>query len=68
MPGNALCAEEREEIRLGLAEGLAFAELARLLRRPTSTVSREVCRNGGRRATQAWQQATGRPMRPDARS
>jgi len=30
MPGNALCAEEREEIRLGLAEGLAFAELARL--------------------------------------
>jgi len=30
MPGRPLGAEEREEIRLGLAEGLAFAELARL--------------------------------------
>jgi len=55
MPGRPLCAEEREEIRLGLAGDLAFAELARLLRRPTSTVSRDVWRNGGRRATQARQ-------------
>jgi len=30
MPGRPLCAEEREEIRPGLLEGLAFAELTRL--------------------------------------
>jgi len=30
MPGRPLGAKKREEIRLGLAEGLAFAELARL--------------------------------------
>jgi IS30 family transposase len=48
MPGQPLRAEEREEIRAGIERGDSFAEVARLLERPTSTVSREVKRNGGR--------------------
>ncbi|GAA3929723.1 hypothetical protein GCM10023085_08850 [Actinomadura viridis] len=39
--------EERRHIASGLAEGLGYAEIARRLGRPTSTVSREVARNGG---------------------
>jgi predicted transcriptional regulator len=39
--------EERREIAAGLAAGLGYAEIARQLDRPTSTVSREVARNGG---------------------
>jgi IS30 family transposase len=38
MPGTALSVEEREEIRIGLEAGDAFAELARALGRPTSTI------------------------------
>ena len=47
MPGGRLTQQERRQIALGLADGLAYAEIARGLDRPTSTVTREVMRNGG---------------------
>ncbi|KAA9150571.1 helix-turn-helix domain-containing protein [Amycolatopsis acidicola] len=47
MPGGRLTQRERRQIALGLAEGRAYAEIARQLDRPTSTVTREVMRNGG---------------------
>ncbi|RSS54606.1 helix-turn-helix domain-containing protein [Streptomyces sp. WAC06614] len=47
MPGGRLTPQERQQIALGLADGLAYAEIARRLERPTSTVTREVMRNGG---------------------
>ena len=48
MPGVRLCVEEREVIAVGIARDEAFAQIARRLHRPTSTVSREVKHNGGR--------------------
>jgi DNA-binding transcriptional ArsR family regulator len=47
MPGGRLTQQERQQIALGLADGLAYAEVARRLDRPTSTITREVLRNGG---------------------
>lgn len=47
MPGGRLTPEDRRRIAMGLAQGLGYAEIARSLGRPTSTVSREVSRNGG---------------------
>ncbi|MEU8816247.1 helix-turn-helix domain-containing protein [Actinoplanes sp. NPDC048796] len=47
MPGGRLNQQERQQIALGLSDGLAYAEIARRLDRPTSTVTREVMRNGG---------------------
>ncbi|MBA9004217.1 putative transcriptional regulator [Actinomadura cellulosilytica] len=47
MPGGRLTLQERQQIALGLADGLAYAEIARRLDRPTSTITREVMRNGG---------------------
>lgn len=47
MPGGRLTPEDRRFIASGLARGLGYAEIARQLGRPTSTVSREVTRNGG---------------------
>ncbi len=47
MPGGRLSQQERQQIASGLADGLAYAEIARQLDRPTSTVTREVMRNGG---------------------
>jgi DNA-binding transcriptional regulator GbsR (MarR family) len=47
MPGGRLTKQERQQIALGLADDLAYAEIARRLDRPTSTVTREVLRNGG---------------------
>jgi DNA-binding transcriptional regulator GbsR (MarR family) len=47
MPGGRLTAQERQQIALGLADDLAYAEIARRIDRPTSTVTREVMRNGG---------------------
>ncbi|WP_433699388.1 MarR family transcriptional regulator [Nocardiopsis sp. CA-288880] len=53
MPGGRLTQQERRQIALGLAENLAYAEIARGLDRPTSTVTREVMRNGGPTAYRA---------------
>ncbi|MGF0118598.1 MarR family transcriptional regulator [Promicromonospora sp. Marseille-Q5078] len=47
MPGGRLTPHERQQIALGLADDLAYAEIARRIDRPTSTVTREVMRNGG---------------------
>ncbi|MCQ4046365.1 helix-turn-helix domain-containing protein [Streptantibioticus rubrisoli] len=53
MPGGRLTQQERQQIALGLADGLPYAEIARRLDRPTSTVTREVMRNGGPTAYRA---------------
>jgi hypothetical protein len=53
MPGGRLTGEDRRQIAAGLAADLGFAEIARRLGRPTSTITREVSRNGGARAYQA---------------
>ncbi|TDB78018.1 MarR family transcriptional regulator [Actinomadura sp. KC216] len=47
MPGGRLTQQDRRQIALGLADNLPYAEIARRLDRPTSTVTREVMRNGG---------------------
>ena len=47
MPGGRLSHQDRLDIAAGLAEGFGYAEIARQLQRPTSTISREVARNGG---------------------
>lgn len=53
LPGGRLTQQERRQIALGLADGLAYAEIARRLGRPTSTITREVMRNGGPAAYRA---------------
>ena len=53
MPGGRLTQQERQQIALGLADGLAYAEIARRADRPTSTITREVMRNGGPTAYRA---------------
>lgn len=53
MPGDRLTHDERQAIGAGLADGLGYAEIARRIGRPTSTVSREVTRNGGPRGYRA---------------
>jgi hypothetical protein len=73
MPGGRLTSTDRRRIADGLAEGQGFAEIARDLGRPTSTVSREVGRNGGaeRYRAEPAQRATGhraRRRRPAARN
>lgn len=47
MPGGRLTQRERQQIAQGLADDLPYAEIARRLDRPTSTITREVMRNGG---------------------
>ncbi|MFF1917479.1 helix-turn-helix domain-containing protein [Streptomyces sp. NPDC058239] len=47
MPGGRLTQQDRQRIAAGLADGLSYAEIATRLGRPTSTISREVARNGG---------------------
>ncbi|MEV0162403.1 GbsR/MarR family transcriptional regulator [Nonomuraea fuscirosea] len=47
MPGGHLTYEDRRAIADGLAEGLPYAEIARRLGRPRSTIGREIARNGG---------------------
>ncbi|NKY58584.1 helix-turn-helix domain-containing protein [Nocardia flavorosea] len=65
-----LTAADRQEIAEGLARGIGYAEIARRLARPTSTVSREVLRNGGpnryqpQRAQRATEQRARRHKRP----
>ncbi|WP_410655761.1 MarR family transcriptional regulator [Amycolatopsis sp. lyj-112] len=53
MPGGRLTQTERRQIALGLADDLPYAEIARGLDRPTSTITREVMRNGGPTAYRA---------------
>jgi predicted transcriptional regulator len=78
MPGGRLTQQDRQRIALGLADDLAYAEIARAIGRPTSTVTREVMRNGGpagyradlahrateRRANRRRPATPGRPTRP----
>ncbi|MFI1678171.1 helix-turn-helix domain-containing protein [Streptomyces sp. NPDC020607] len=47
MGGGRLSAEDRRAIEAGLSEELSYAAIARRLGRATSSVSREVARNGG---------------------
>ncbi|MGH4029956.1 MarR family transcriptional regulator [Actinomycetota bacterium Odt1-20B] len=65
MPGSRLTQEDRHRIAGWLAQGIGYAEIARRLGRPTSTVSREVARNGGPERYRAdhAQYATGRRAR-----
>ncbi|MFD9075860.1 helix-turn-helix domain-containing protein, partial [Streptomyces lasiicapitis] len=53
MPGGRLTHEDRLRVAAGLTDGLGYAEIARRLDRPTSTISREVARNGGPRGYRA---------------
>jgi transposase, IS30 family len=65
--GRFLSLAEREEIAVGLAEGLSMRQIAARLGRPPSTVSREVARNSSRlgyRAVPAQAQAEFRAARP----
>ncbi|MER6948226.1 helix-turn-helix domain-containing protein [Nonomuraea sp. NPDC000554] len=39
--------QDRQRIAAGLADGLSYREIARRLDRPTSTITREIARNGG---------------------
>lgn len=58
---------EREEISRGLLSGRSFGQLGRDLGRTISTISREVARNGGRRAyraTRVDERALDRAHRP----
>ncbi|MFD1824448.1 MULTISPECIES: GbsR/MarR family transcriptional regulator [Mumia] len=75
MPGGRLTPQERQQIALGLADGLAYAEIGRRLDRPTSTITREVMRNGGptayrpdlaQRATQRRTQRRKKPASGEA--
>jgi predicted transcriptional regulator len=61
MPGGHLTYDDRRTIAEGLASGLPYAEIARRLGRPRSTVGREIARNGGPHGYHAAraQQATG---------
>lgn len=52
-PGRLTLAD-REEISLGLRSGHSFTAIAARLGKATSTVSREVAANGGRRDYRAW--------------
>ena len=47
---SRLSIEDRETISRGLSANLSYVEIARLIGRPTSTVSREVKNNYGRHA------------------
>ena len=53
--GRVLNLAEREEISRGLASNRSLRSIARLLSRAPSTISREVRRNGGRKAYRAAQ-------------
>jgi IS30 family transposase len=45
---RALTLQEREHISRGIVAGISLTQLAQELARPTSTISREVARNGGK--------------------
>ena len=63
----SLTLSEREEVSRGLAAGQSLRSIAASLGRATSTISREINRNGGRRyyrASEAEQAAWDRALRP----
>lgn len=66
MPGERLTLQERRQIAAGLRDGLTYAAIGRRIGRPTSTVVRDVTRNGGPVAYDASSahQAGKRPVRP----
>jgi DNA-binding transcriptional ArsR family regulator len=74
VPGSRLTYQERRRLAAGLADGLSYADIARRLGRPKSTVIREVARNGGAhgyragRAQQAtqWRARRRKPVPPPA--
>ncbi|MFD0402287.1 MarR family transcriptional regulator [Kitasatospora sp. NPDC059811] len=75
MPGARLTPQDRHRIAAGLAEGLGYGEIARQIERPTSTVTREIARNGGpsdyraehaQRATAQRSRRSGTTARPAA--
>jgi DNA-binding transcriptional regulator GbsR (MarR family) len=53
MPGDRLTLQDRQRIAAGLREELTYAAISRRIGRPTSTVTREVMRNGGPRGYRA---------------
>jgi DNA-binding transcriptional ArsR family regulator len=53
VPGGRLTQQERQQIAVGVADGQTYAAIARRLDRPTSTITREVMRNGGPTAYRA---------------
>ncbi|MER6912437.1 helix-turn-helix domain-containing protein [Streptomyces sp. NPDC000594] len=53
MPGDRLTLQDRQRIAAGLREELTYAAIGRRIGRPTSTVTREVMRNGGPRGYHA---------------
>ena len=55
-----LSLDEREEISRGIAAGLSARAIAGRINRPSSTVSREIARNGGRDAYRAVGRRRGR--------
>jgi DNA-binding transcriptional regulator GbsR (MarR family) len=55
MPGDKLTLQDRRQIAAGLRDGLTYAAVGRRVGRPTSTVTREVMRNGGPRSYDADQ-------------
>lgn len=66
---HMLTLTDREEISRGLAEGLQYKEIARLIGRNPSVVSRDVARHGGRagyRAVAADESAAAGRQRPKA--
>jgi len=70
MPGARLGFEEREKIAMGIARGEPLCDIASRLSRPTSTVSREVLRCGGRdnyTASKASRETRARARRPKCR-
>ena len=71
MPNRRLTREDRRAIEAAVIAGRGYAEIARELGRPTSTISREVNRNGGHnhyRASAAHEAAARRAYRNSSRS
>jgi IS30 family transposase len=65
--GRYLSLAEREEIALGVAQGLAVREIARRLGRAASTVSREIARNSPARGPRRYR-ATAAQVRAEERA
>ena len=63
MPGSRLLESERVVIERGLDAGLTQAQIATVLGRSASTVSREVRRGGGPRSSRIGVRIVGRPRR-----